>query len=184
MNRKAFTLIELLVVVAIIGILAAVGVVAYNGYTGAAKVSVVKSNFNLVIKKLTLQKQMCEINGTVDIMKTIYDKTVYNIACDKSPINLYGDWFTADLHNSGGIKNPYKPDEFSALFKTNCDGAKNNDPNNPGVIRLSYFGTQVGHSMLPAEQQNSVLVCMCIKMPCSELSNRLETRISGLTPAP
>ena len=37
MKRNAFTLIELLVVVAIIGILAAVGVVAYNGYTSAAK---------------------------------------------------------------------------------------------------------------------------------------------------
>ena len=31
MKRNAFTLIELLVVVAIIGTLAAVGVVAYNG---------------------------------------------------------------------------------------------------------------------------------------------------------
>ena len=37
MKQRGFTLIELLVVVAIIGALSAVGVVAYNGYTSAAK---------------------------------------------------------------------------------------------------------------------------------------------------
>ena len=46
-NNKGFTLIELLVVVAIIGILAAVGTVAYQGYTGAAKDNATKSKINM-----------------------------------------------------------------------------------------------------------------------------------------
>ena len=59
--RKGFTLIELLVVVAIIGILAAVGVVAYNGYTKAAKVNVSKTMHAQTVKYISAEIQKCSL---------------------------------------------------------------------------------------------------------------------------
>ena len=74
MNKKAFTLIELLVVVAIIGILAAVGVVAYSGYTSGAKNAVIKSNLKQVIKIINQDITLCEINGEIDRYERVSGK--------------------------------------------------------------------------------------------------------------
>ena len=73
MKEKGFTLIELLVVVAIIGILAAVGVVAYSGYTSGAKKASAESNHKTVVKFIEANLMKCEM-GTELILKYSYSK--------------------------------------------------------------------------------------------------------------
>ena len=71
-KTKAFTLIELLVVVAIIGILAAVGVVAYNGYTASAKANSTKTMHSNAVKYISAEIQKCSL-GESKFMGTNQD---------------------------------------------------------------------------------------------------------------
>jgi len=66
-KQKGFTLIELLVVVAIIGILAAVGVVAYSGYTADAKKTLCKQNAKFFKSEILRKWTNAQLQNTPDI---------------------------------------------------------------------------------------------------------------------
>ena len=55
-KHPGFTIVELLIVVVVIGILAAIVIVAYNGITNSANNSAVKSDFATLAKKMELYK--------------------------------------------------------------------------------------------------------------------------------
>ena len=74
-KTKAFTLIELLVVVAIIGILATVGVVAYGKYTDGAKNVIIKSNHQKIKELIKAEIADCHLSGGRDYKVIRYERS-------------------------------------------------------------------------------------------------------------
>ena len=134
-NYKGFTLIELLVVVAIIGILAAVGVVAYNGYTLSAKRNATLGNFKTLSKLIHNTMQLCEVESTVALSKTRIVNC--NVANTPSAIGQVANVFL-NYALENGFKNPY--DNNAEIIKYTGSGGDTVD----GRMRLDYEACKVG----------------------------------------
>ena len=120
MNRKAFTLIELLVVVAIIGILAAVGVVAYGKYTTSAKITASKEQHYSMKKFIEASYSQCALGDNYVLMNTC---KLNNWSCNGLRVGN---------SNPGTVKRPCKSGAGSAsnsayhfVFHFNNSGFKN-----------------------------------------------------------
>ena len=67
---KGFTLIELLIVVAIIGILSAIGFVAYGKYTTSAKITATKKQHQTIVNFIKSSYGICALGNNYIVMKT------------------------------------------------------------------------------------------------------------------
>jgi len=123
MTQKGFTLIELLVVVAIIGVLAAVGVVAFNGFMNSAKENSTKAQHQSVVKFMQVQFTRCSLGETeLSYNKPNWDGSAWGvITVNESCLS------TADIHakkfddhfEAEGFLNPFNTESRAVERKEN-----------------------------------------------------------------
>ena len=145
MKRNAFTLIELLVVVAIIGILAAVGVVAYNGYTTSAKVSATKMNHSKVVTHVKSVIAQCKLDPSGKFDLGLNDETPCSNIYTSDATQLFVLWTQRNK-----MTNPYNG--YGC-----CGHASNRDPY-LGETYIAAEGTKIIKIKTRAKKGDPVII--------------------------
>lgn len=168
--QKGFSLVELLVVVAIIGVLAGVGIVGYQSYTESAKEKVAEANFNSVVRFIETELTLLN-NGVQDASGALFAVT---------PASTYtscgSDAFTRGNATSGTVaklkggiachfgtqdgglkfKNPFKSSTTNAVIAINGAGLGDAANYQKGaiLIRTSQAGEN-GNPATPAATEGT-----------------------------
>ena len=147
-KRSAFTLIELLIVVAILGILAAVGIPMYQGYQDTAKYNATRANFNNASSFIAAELTKCGISDLMSL-KRGEDKGATSEECQAVASVVIPTLITH--FEFDGWKNPYK--NVNAITIDNAT---------KGYLKLTGDDdkrtiTMTGYAKNPAEEKEEKL---------------------------
>ena len=167
-KQKAFTLIELLVVVAIIGILAAVGITTFNGFQEKAKASTIKSNHSMVLKYIATEVQKCHL-GDSNIMVN----NNVSINCNGLNSNSIINYIAASSNSPfDNLKNIYNINSNQQYM------SKGIRQHSSWVANLNWQDNDLGFIWLAAKSNDKIHIRTCFKLSCSSSSNRIESFVA------
>jgi type IV pilus assembly protein PilA len=140
-HKNGFTLIELLIFVAIIGVLAAIGVPAYQGYIALAKRNATIDSHKKIVNYTNNDTLRCKAGGIAQFPSLQGTPFTNRAKVDCSTRNTNaGQWRVIILHwgEYAGFHSPYDPSRRISLHDKSL-GVTHLELNGPNIILTTRY---------------------------------------------